>query len=83
MNEPIEVQGCVDCLMFSSNGEFDPSNSPERDEEISTAFTNLFFKGVHVCASGDETNEISNSPCEICDSKFAGSSHQLFLIGRK
>ena len=77
--EIIDVDGCVDCLLFAANGEFHPDRSPEEDKKLENAFVSLADQGFSVTC-GDGEGSFSWSACDICNTSLGGDRYQMHLV---
>ena len=77
--EIIDVDGCIDCLLYAANGEFHPDNSDHEDALIINAFMDHAKEGYSVTC-GDGESFFSRNGCDICDSKLGGDRFPMHLV---
>ena len=77
--EIIDVDGCVDCLLFAANFEFPPENSLEENKKLENAFISLADQGFSVTC-GDGEGSFSGLPCDICNTSLGGDRFQMHLV---
>ena len=72
MSEIIELEGCVDCVMYLANGDV-----PEEPNGWSAEAIERNWKGYQVVVAGDETTEeyFSWQPCGVCGSRLGGNRY--------
>ena len=75
----IDVEGCLDCLQYAANNEFDPDHEDHEDALIINAFFDHAKEGYSVTC-GDGESFFSWSSCDICSSKLGGDRWNMHLI---
>ena len=60
--ETIDVQGCVDCLMFCANGELPPENTEFAVDQIKTKIMIILFQ-LYPVKYATHHLEAIGSPC--------------------
>ena len=78
--ETIDVQGCVDCLMFCANGELPPENTEAEDKKLISAFHHVYDQGYHICCGSEEEGSFSWIPCDICNTSLGGDRFTMHLV---
>jgi hypothetical protein len=81
LDERIEMEVCVDCLMVDANGESE-GIEPEALARIEKAYTDATADGWYYANNCDENCEgwFSWSPCGFCGSTLGGDRHPAVLL---
>lgn len=66
-----ELSACVDCYTGAANG------TDDMDDATAARVKRAARDRGHL-STGDDLNEFSAMPCEVCGSTLAGSRHQVF-----
>jgi hypothetical protein len=79
--DTIEIEVCVDCLVWFANGDLSGIDNPERELEVITAVG--IDEGYDV-VPGDYDSEpsFSHSPCDACRNPQGGTRVPAVMIQR-
>ncbi len=77
--EAADIMACVDCMMWIANGDFPESDDSDwKPENVYARWDSS--KWNLCCGDSENDEEFSNSECECCGSKLAGSRHHIVAL---